>query len=295
MKDRLVRMVDEELKIRVFGAETTKLVEKARKTHKLSPVASAALGRSLTAGLIMGTMLKNEKDRLTLQIKGGGPLGGIVVVSNHRGTVKGYVNNPEVYLDPNSKGKLDVGGAVGKDGYLNVIKDIGLKEPYIGFVPLASGEIGEDIAYYFLKSEQIPSIVALGVLVDKTGEIISSGGFIIQLLPETGEKIIDEMEKNLRNFSSVTNYLSDGEAIEDVIKRVIGEMKLRVLDETEPDYLCDCSRERMEKALVSLGKTELENIIESQGQVETECHFCLKKYSFNENDIDTLLNDKQDS
>ncbi|MGE5474042.1 MAG: Hsp33 family molecular chaperone HslO [Ignavibacteriales bacterium] len=291
MKDRLLRMVDEELNIRIFAAETTSLVEEARKTHNLSPIAAAALGRSLTAALMMGVMLKNENDRLTLQIKGGGPLGGIVVVSNHRGIVKGYVNNPEVYLEPNSKGKLDVGGAVGKDGYLNVIKDVGLKEPYIGFVPLVSGEIGEDIAYYFLKSEQIPSIVALGVLVDKTGEILSSGGLIIQLLPEAGEKIINNMEENLQGFSTITNYLSNGETIEDIVKRITGNMELKVLDETEPHYTCDCSRERMEQALISLGKAELDSIIESQGQVEIECHFCLKKYSFDQKEVDGFLNE----
>lgn len=291
LKDRLLRMVDEELNIRIFAAETTSLVEEARKTHNLSPITAAALGRSLTAALMMGVMLKNENDRLTLQIKGGGPLGGIVVVSNHRGVVKGYVNNPEVYLEPNSKGKLDVGGAVGKDGYLNVIKDVGLKEPYIGFVPLVSGEIGEDIAYYFLKSEQIPSIVALGVLVDKTGEILSSGGLIIQLLPEAGEKIINNMEENLQGFSTITNYLSNGETIEDIVKRITGNMELKVLDETEPHYTCDCNRERMEQALISLGKAELDSIIESQGQVEIECHFCLKKYSFDQKEVDGFFNE----
>lgn len=291
MKDRILRMVDEGLKMRIFAAETTELVEDARKTHNLSPIASAALGRTLTAGLMMGMMLKNEDDRLTLQVKGEGPLGGIVVVSNHRGIVKGYVNNPEVYLEPNSKGKLDVGGAVGREGYLNVIKDIGLKEPYIGFVPLVSGEIGEDIAYYFLKSEQVPSVVALGVLIDKTGEVLSSGGFIIQLLPETENSIIEKIETNLQNFSTVTNYLSDGESIEAVVKRIVGDINLKVLDEIAPHYICDCSRERMEKALISLGRAELNNIVESQGQVEIECHFCLKKYSFKQEDVDSFLQD----
>jgi len=291
LKDRILRMVDEGLKMRIFAAETTELVEDARKTHNLSPIASAALGRTLTAGLMMGMMLKNEDDRLTLQVKGEGPLGGIVVVSNHRGIVKGYVNNPEVYLEPNSKGKLDVGGAVGREGYLNVIKDIGLKEPYIGFVPLVSGEIGEDIAYYFLKSEQVPSVVALGVLIDKTGEVLSSGGFIIQLLPETENSIIEKIETNLQNFSTVTNYLSDGESIEAVVKRIVGDINLKVLDEIAPHYICDCSRERMEKALISLGRAELNNIVESQGQVEIECHFCLKKYSFKQEDVDSFLQD----
>jgi len=289
LKDRILRMVDEELKIRIFAAETTELVEQARKTHGLSPTAAAALGRSLTGGLMMGMMLKNKKDRLTLQIKGGGPLGGIVVVSNHLGTVKGYVNNPEVYLEPNSQGKLDVGGAVGKDGYLNVIKDVGLKEPYIGFVPLVSGEIGEDIAYYFLKSEQVPSVVALGVLVDKTGEVLSSGGFMIQLLPNTGDKLIETIEANLKNFSTITTYLSNGESIEDVVKRVTGDMELKILDEIKPDYSCDCNRARMEQALISLGRNELNSIVETEGRVEIECHFCLKKYSFNQEDIDTFL------
>jgi len=289
LKDKILRIVDKELKMRIFAAETTELVEKARKTHNLSPVASAALGRSLTVGLLMGMMLKNNDDRLTLQIKGGGPLDGIVVVSNHRGIVKGYVNNPEVYLEPNHKGKLDVGGAVGKDGYVNVIKDIGLKEPYIGFVPLVSGEIAEDVAYYFLKSEQVPSVVALGVLVDKTGEILSSGGFIIQLLPESEKNIIEKIETNLQNFSTVTSYLSDGESIEDVVKRLTGDMEIKILDEIKPEYSCDCNRERMEQALISLGRNELDSIIETQGKVEIECHFCLNKYSFNRDDINSIL------
>ncbi|MGE5328147.1 MAG: Hsp33 family molecular chaperone HslO [Deltaproteobacteria bacterium] len=289
MKDKLLRLTDKNLKIRVFAAQTTNLVEEARKTHNLSPVASAALGRTLTASLMMGMMLKNEDDRLTIQIKGGGPLGGIVVVSNHRGNVKGYVSNPEVYLEANSLGKLDVGGAVGKDGYLNVIKDIGLKEPYIGFIPLVSGEIAEDIAYYFLKSEQIPSAVALGVLVDKTEEVISSGGFIIQLLPKTEENVIEKIEANLQSFSTVTNYLSAGESIENIVKRVTGDMELKILDEIEPEYLCDCSRERMEQALISLGRTELNSILEEEGHVQIECHFCLKKYCFNQEEVDCFM------
>lgn len=286
MSDRLLRMISKEQSVRAFAAETTVLVEEARKIHNLSPIAAAALGRTLTAGAMMGVMLKNPNDKLTIQIKGDGPLGGIIVAANHQAGVKGYVHNPEVYLEPNKYGKLDVGGAVGRNGYLNVIKDLGLKDPYIGYVPLVSGEIGEDLSLYFLKSEQTPSIVALGVLVDKTGEVISSGGLIIQVMPEAGDGTIDKLEKNLENFSSVTDYLSQGMKIEKVLAQITGEIEMQVLDTIKPGYICDCSRERMEKALISLGSKELNEIVQSQGKVEIECHFCLKKYSFNQDEVD---------
>ncbi len=289
MSDKLLRMISRDQKIRAFAAETTELVETARKIHQLSPIATAALGRTLTAGAMMGVMLKNPNDKLTIQIKGDGPLGGIIAASNHQAKVKGYVHNPEVYLEPNKLGKLDVGGAVGRNGYLNVIKDLGLKEPYIGFVPLVSGEIGEDLSYYFLKSEQTPSIVALGVMVDRIGEVMTSGGFIVQVMPEAGEDVLATLEKNLGNISSVTTYLSQGKKIEEILEMVTGKIDMQVVDIIKPKFICDCSRERMEKALISLGSKELKDIIEKQGQVEIECHFCLNKYSFSKEQIDNII------
>lgn len=291
MEDRLIRLVDKDLKLRIFAGVTTKVVEEARKIHNTAPVASAALGRTLTAGLMMGMMQKSTKEKTTIQIKGDGPLGGIVVASNQKGIVKGYVNNPDINLPPNSKGKLDVSGAIGKDGYLNVIKDIGMKEPYISFLPLVSGEIGEDFSYYFMKSEQIPSAVALGVLVDIDGSIIASGGFIIHLMPDAEEEIIKKIENNLENFTAITNYLAGGESMEKILSRVLGDMELKLLEEIVPKYLCDCSTERMESALISLGKSQLDDIISTEGKVEIQCHFCLKKYLFNQEQVDNILNE----
>ena len=292
MSDRIIRIIDNEQKLRIFAAETTILVEAARKTHQLSPVAAAALGRTLTAGAMMGVMLKNSSDKLTIQVKGDGPLGGIIVASNCQAKVKGYVHNPEVYLEPNQYGKLDVGGAVGRNGYLNIIKDMGLKEPYIGFVPLVSGEIGEDISYYYLKSEQTASIVALGVLVEKTGEVIASGGFIVQVMPEAGEEVLDKLEVNIKNISSVTTYLTQGKKLEDIIKEVTGKSDLKVIDTITPEYICDCSRERMQRALISLGRKELMDIIDTQECTEIECHFCLTKHVFNKHEISEILDNQ---
>ncbi len=289
MSDRLLRMIDKNKGLRAFAAETTVLVENARKTHWLSPAATAALGRTLTAGAMMGAMLKNPTDKLTIQIKGEGPLGGIVVASNHKSEVKGYVYNPEVDLPPNQYGKLDVSGAIGDNGYLNVIKDLGLKEPYIGFVPIVSGEIGDDLSYYFLKSEQIPSVVALGVLVDRTGEVLVSGGFIIQVMPEAGEKVIQELEDNLKGLSSVTALLSEGKKIEDIVMQIAGDEGMEIMATIEPQYICDCSMERMERALISLGKKELESLLEEKGEVEIQCHFCQNKYTFDRNQIEAFF------
>ena len=289
MEDILLRIIDNDQKIRVFAAETTELAEAARRRHELSPIATAALGRTLTAGAMMGAMLKNSRDKLTIQIKGEGPLGGIIVASNSQAKVKGYVYNPEVYLPPNQYGKLDVGGAVGKNGYMNVIRDLGLKEPYIGYVPLVSGEIGEDLSFYFLKSEQTPAIVALGVLVEKTGEVIASGGFIVQVMPDVEDAIIEKLENNLKDLKSVTTYLSEGKRIKEIVEKVTGNPKMQVLETIKPEYICDCSRERMEKAIITLGEKELNDILESQGKVEIECHFCRNKYTFDRHHISELF------
>ena len=289
MSDRLLRMLDNKQNIRVFAAETTEMVEAARRIHNLSPVAAAALGRTLTVGAMMGKMNKNPSDKLTIQIKGDGPIGGIVVVANYQAGVKGYVNNADVYLPPTQLGKLDVGGAVGKDGYINIIKDLGLKEPYIGFVPLVSGEIGEDLAYYFYKSEQTPSIVALGVLVEKTGEVIAAGGFIIQVMPGAGDDVISKLENNTKDISSVTTYLSQGMKIEDIVRMVIGSEDVEIMETTTPEFLCDCSHERMERVLASIGRQELIDILEKEGEIEIQCHFCLEKHTFGQEDINSIL------
>lgn len=288
MKDRLIRMLDKEQGIRMFAADTTQLVEQARILHGLSPIATAALGRALTAGVMMGRMLKNDTDRITMQIKGDGPLGGLIVCADQMGRAKGYVNNPEVYLDANKNGKLDVGGAIG-EGQLNIAKDIGLKEPYVGFTPLVSGEIGEDLAYYFYKSEQTPSIVALGVLVDKDGKVINSGGFIIQIMPDAEESVIERLENNLKGISSVTEYLKQGIKIDDVVRKVVDNERAQITDEIGPQYICDCNSQRVERAIISLGKQEAEKIAEKEGMIEIECYFCLKKYQYGIENVKKLF------
>jgi len=290
MTDYIVRATAAEGLIRAFAAVTTKMVGDAASIHNLSPVASAALGRTLTAAAIMSKMkLASEDNVMTIQIKGDGPLGGIIVASDYESNVRGYVYNPDVDFYLNAEGKLDVGRAVGKHGYMNVIMDLGLKEPYIGYVDLVSGEIGEDIAYYFAKSEQTPSVVALGVLVDKDGSIINAGGYIIQLMPGAGEDIIDYLENKLASTAPVTTLLSENKSPEDILEILLGEKGLKISDKSNCGFVCNCSRERMERNLISLGREELMDIIEEQHGAELQCHFCNKTYRFSEQELRNLL------
>ena len=285
--DYMIRATAADGAVRAFAATTKDLVEYARACHDTSPVATAALGRLLTGGVMMGAMMKGEKDLLTLQIKGDGPIGGIVVSAGSDGGVKGYVHHPHVIIPANSRGKLDVSGAIGK-GVLQVIRDLGLKEPYQGSVDLPSGEIAEDLTYYFATSEQIPSSVGLGVLLEKTNTVKQAGGFIIQLMPFTPDSVIDELERRLAGISSVTSMLDEGLSPEQILDRLLGSFDLQINEKKAVRYDCDCSKERFAKALISLGKKELKEMIADGKPVEVNCHFCNKKYSYSIQEVEEL-------
>lgn len=288
-KDYIIRATAAKGTVRAFAAVTTGLVEKASEIHGLSPIATAALGRTLTAAAMMSKMLKGEKDKLTIQIKGDGPLGGIVVVSDSNANVRGYVNNPIVDLPLNERGKLDIRTAVGF-GYINVIKDMGLKEPYIGFADLVSGEIADDLTYYFATSEQVPSTVALGVLLN-AGGVKSAGGFIIQLMPDAEEETVEKLEKRLIGFPPISGLLSEGASPEQILDMLLEEMEPKIIEKVPCYYKCNCSRERMERNLLSIGKEDLLEILEDGKGAELECHFCNTKYNFSHEDIEVLLRD----
>lgn len=288
MEDYIIRATAGNGSIRAFAAISTNTVEKARQIHQTTPVASAALGRMLTAAAMMGAMLKSEKDLITLQITGDGPLKGVLVTSDSKSNVKGYVVNPDVDIPLKADGKLNVGGAIG-NGSLRVIKDIGLKEPYSGSIELVSGEIADDITYYFAKSEQVPSSVGLGVLVDTNLTIKHSGGFIIQLMPDAPEDVIDKLEKKLLTIPYITDMLNSGLDAEKILETILGDFGLEILDKTGMDYKCSCNRQRVEQAIVSLGKKELAKIIEEDKKASLTCQFCNKVYEFNEEELKKLL------
>lgn len=289
MKDYIVRAVTKNGAVRVFCAVTTNTVNEAYKMHKTSPVATAALGRLLTASAMMGAMLKSENETITLQLVGDGPIGRVLAVSDSNSNVKGYVTNPLVDLPKNSKGKLDVGGAVGKDGYLVVTKDMGLKEPYIGKTPLVSGEVGDDLTKYFAVSEQTPSVVGLGVLVDIDYSVKEAGGFIIQVMPEATEEDISLLEENIKLVTSVTDMLSDGLLPENILEILLRGFEFEITQKRDTKYFCNCSRERVERALISIGEKELTDIIENDKKAQLTCHFCDKVYDFSEEELKTLL------
>lgn len=291
MKDYLIRGASENGALRFFACITTDLVEEARKIHDCYPVAAASLGRMLTVGSMMGTMLKADKDILTLQINGKGPAGGIVAVSDNSGNVRGYIHNPHVETMLKQSGKLDVGAAVGIDGNLTVIKDLGLKEPYVGQIPILSGEIGDDFTVYFANSEQTPTSVGLGVLVQADGHVSAAGGFIVQVMPEAEDETIDKLEQNLIqvNLKSITSMISEGMDADDLMGEVLKDISFSVYDRNDIGYVCNCSRERIERALISLGETELLDIIENDEKAEIACHFCSNKYHFNKEELSTIL------
>ena len=286
--DYIVRATAADSQIRAFAATTKETVELARQYHNTSQVATAALGRLLTAGAMMGAMMKGEKDLLTLQVKGNGPLGGITVTADSAANVKGYVNNPEVLIHANEKGKLDVGGAVGA-GILNVIRDMGLKEPYVGQCELQTGEIGDDLTYYFATSEQVPSSVGVGVLMDKGNTVRQAGGFIIQLMPFTSDEVIDRLEAKLSEVKSVTTMLDGGMTPEQILEELLGEFGLEINDTLPTQYHCNCSRERIEKALISIGKKDLQEMINDGEPIEVGCQFCDKKYQVTVDELKGLL------
>lgn len=279
MTDYMVRATAANAQIRAFAATTKELVECARQAHDTSPVVTAGLGRLLTAGAMMGTMLKSDSDLLTLQIKGDGPVRGLTVTADGSGHVKGYAVEPQVILPANAKGKLDVGGAVG-NGTLSVIRDMGLKDPYVGQTALQTGEIGDDLTYYFATSEQVPSSVGLGVLMEKNNTVRCAGGFIVQLMPFAEEEVISRLEKNLSNITSVTALLDQGMTPEELLKRVLDGFEVEFTDKMPCSFTCNCSKERVEKALISIGKRELDEMIQEGKPIEVNCHFCNKNYAF---------------
>lgn len=285
-QDRLIRGTAMDGRVRAFAVRTTQLVEELRRRHDTYPTATAALGRTLTAGAIMGSMLKG-KERLTIQVKGNGPIGQIIVDANAVGEVRGYVTEPHVHLPSNSMGKLDVAGAVGTEGFIHIIKDLGLKEPYRGSTPIISGELGEDFTYYFAKSEQTPSAVGLGVLVDTDNSVIVAGGFIIQLLPGLNDDEITAIENAVSSIPPVTALLDQGLELDEMLRWMLPDV--RILDELDIHFQCECSRERVEKTLISLGESELEQLIEEEGQAEVVCHFCNEAYQFNKDELQNLL------
>ncbi|NLK21564.1 MAG: Hsp33 family molecular chaperone HslO [Epulopiscium sp.] len=288
MKDYIIRATDKKRQIRAFAAITTESVEDARKIHETTPVVSAALGRLMTAAGMMSYMLKGDKDIITLQIRGDGPLKGLIVTADSKGNVKGYPYNSAVDLPLNAIGKLDVSGAIGQ-GYLTVIKDLGLKEPYIGQTNLVSGEIAEDLTYYFVNSEQTPSAVGLGVLVDRDYSIKQAGGFIIQLMPGADDETISQLENSLKTIKSVTEILEEGKNPEDILRLLIGDIE--VMDRLPVNFHCNCSRERVEKALISTGLKDLREIYDTDKKAELKCHFCNKSYIFEEDNLKTIIDE----
>ena len=284
----MIRATAAQGQIRAFAASARDLVEQARAGHNTSPVATAALGRLLTAGVMMGSMMKNQQDLLTLKIRGDGPIGGLTVTADANGNVKGYVNNPLVVLPCNDKGKLDVAGALGI-GVLSVIRDVGLKEPYVGQTILVSGEIAEDLTYYYATSEQTPSSVALGVLMNKDNTVRQAGGFMTQLMPGATEEVIGKLEERIGAVSSVTSLLDEGMSPEQILEELLAGMDVEITDRMDVRFYCGCTRKRVEKALVSIGKKELEDMIREGKPIEMNCHFCNAAYEFSVEELKELL------
>ncbi len=287
MSDILTRAITKDGFFKIGAVVSTETVQKAQDFHHTSPVATAALGRVLSAGLIMASELKGESSKITIQMKGDGPIENILVSANSKGEVKGYAENPSVDLPLKANGKLDVGGAVGK-GTLSVIKDLGLKEPYIGQVEIQTGEVGDDLAYYYMQSEQVPSVVSVGVLIDTDCSVKHAGSFIIQVMPECDDESLKKLENSIAGVMSVTEMLSNGMTSEDMIKYVMLGFDVEILESNPVSYYCDCGRERMEKAIILLGSKEIEDMIKEQGEAEIVCSFCNTKYKFNADELEKM-------
>lgn len=287
MKDYLIKALGYEGQVRAYAVSTTDTVGEAQRRHYTWPTASAALGRAMTAGVMMGGMLKGE-EKLTIKIEGGGPIGSILVDSNAKGEVRGYVTHPQTHFDLNEQGKLDVRKAVGTDGLLTVVKDIGLRDYFSGQVPLVSGELGEDFTYYFVTSEQVPSSVGVGVLVNPDNSILAAGGFIIQLMPGTSEDTISKIENRLSTITPVSKMIQSGMTPEEILTEILGEGNVNILEKMDVQFSCQCSRERIANALISLGKAEIRDIIDTEGQAEAHCHFCNQTYQFSKEDLEEL-------
>lgn len=288
MNDYIVRATAANSQIRAFAATTRNVVETARKAHNTSPVATAALGRLLTAGAMMGSMMKNDTDMLTLQIKCEGPIQGLTVTADAKGNVKGYVENPNVMLPPSPKGKLDVAAALDL-GVLSVIKDMGLKEPYVGQTILTTSEIAEDLTYYFATSEQVPSSVGLGVLMEKDNTVKQAGGFIVQVMPFVEDAVVDKLEANIAKIDSVTSMLDQGYTPEKILETVLAGMDVEYTDTMPTRFYCNCSKERVEKALISIGKKDIQEMIDDGKDIEMHCHFCNTSYQFGVDELKEIL------
>ncbi len=288
MNDYIVRATAADNQIRVFAATSREMVEHARQVHNTSPVATAALGRLLTGAAMMGLMMKGENDILTVMMKGDGPINGVTVTADSHANVKGYVGNPEIVIPPNYLGKLDVGGAIGY-GTMTVIKDLGMKEPYVSQVALTTSEVAEDLTYYFASSEQVPSAVALGVLMEKNNTVKQAGGFIIQLMPFADDKIVNILEEKIAKITSVTEMLEKGMTPEDIINEILGEFGVEFNEKVPTQFSCNCSKQRVEKVLLSLGRKELEDMIHDGEDIELNCHFCNSNYRFTIDEIKNLI------
>lgn len=292
MKDYLVKALGYNGQVRAYAVSTTDTVSEAQRRHYTWPTASAALGRAMTAGVMMGAMMKGEQ-KLTIKIEGGGPIGSILVDANANGEVRGYVSNPQTHFDLNEQGKLDVRRAVGTDGMLTVVKDIGLKDHFTGQTPIISGELGDDFTYYLVTSEQVPSSVGVGVLVNPDNTIQAAGGFILQLLPGTEEETITAIEERLKTIAPISKLIQSGLTPEDILEELLGKGNVKILEKMPVSFVCQCSRERIENALISLGKDEIRDIIEEEGKAEANCHFCNENYQFSKEELEQLEKDAQ--
>lgn len=292
MADYLVRGLAYDGSIRVFAVDSTKTVGEAQKRHGMWPTASAAVGRLMTGGVMFGAMLKGD-DKVVLKIDGGGPLGPILVDSNATGGVRGYAKNPQTHLDLNAKGKLDVGGAVGTDGMLSVIKDLGMRDFFTGQSPIVSGEIAEDLTYYFAVSEQVPSSVGLGVLVDTDNSVLAAGGFIVQVMPNAEDEAISKLENRLASIEPVSSMIQRGLSPEAILNEIFGEENVEILEKIPVKFECNCSKERFADGIIGLGKDEIRKMIDEDGSAETQCHFCLETYHYSKEELEAMIDELQ--
>ena len=290
MSDYLVRGLGFNGNVRAFAARTTETVGEAQRRHDTWPTTTAAIGRSMTAAVMMGAMLKGE-DKITVKIEGNGPIGPMVIDANAKGEVRGFVTNPQVHFELNSVGKLDVRRAVGTEGFMTIVKDLGLREMFTGQTPIVSGEIAEDFTYYFASSEQVPSSVGLGVLVNPDTSVLAAGGFIIQLMPGCDEETITAIEKQLENIEPVSKMIEKGLTPEEILEAVLGKGNVKILDSMPVEFNCPCSKERFGAAIMSLGVQEIQEMIEEDGGAEAQCHFCLEKYQFDQQNLEDLIDE----
>lgn len=292
MSDYLVRGLGFNGSVRAFAVDSTKAVGEAQRRHMMWPTASAALGRAMTGGVMLGAMLKGD-DKVTVKFEGGGPIGALLVDSNAKGGVRGYVSNPQTHFDLNAQGKLDVSRAVGTNGMMSVVKDLGMRDNFTGQTPIVSGEIAEDFTYYFATSEQVPSSVGLGVLVDTDNSILAAGGFIIQLMPNTDDETITKIEERLSGIEPVSHMIQRGLTPEEILEAVLGKENVQILDKMPVHFDCNCSKDRFATAILGLGKKEIQDMIDEDGMAEAQCHFCLETYHYSKEELETFINELQ--